>query len=137
MSNPIKKVLVSEKSFRDASASKFTFLVSPDATKDDIAKACKNLFNITVLSLNSMNYKGKIKMTKRNKGKRNNFKKVIVTAKPGEKIDLFEIESAEEPKEKKEKKKNAPMLQSQIEDAESRSKGIGKNKDVEVTIKKK
>lgn len=139
MSNIIKKALVSEKSFQNATASKFTFLVGPEATKEQIAEACKDLFNITVISCNSMNYKGKVKMTKRVKGKRNNFKKVVVTAKKGDKIDLFEIESTEEPKgkNKKQKIKNAPMPQSQIEDTESRPKGIGKNKDVEVTIKKK
>lgn len=102
MNNFIKKALISEKSYQDAAKGKFSFIISKQINKETIASAVENLFKVKVLSVNSMNYNGKIKTTKRNRGKRADFKKVILTLKPGDKIDLFEIETAEE-KEKKAK----------------------------------
>lgn len=104
MSNIFKKVLVSEKSFRDATQGKYTFIVDKEADKNGIAKMCEKLFNVTVLSVNAMNFKGKTKMTRRVKGKRSDFKKVILTLKAGDKIDLFETENNEDKKKKKETK---------------------------------
>lgn len=101
MNNIIKKVLVSEKSFSDAAKGKYTFIVDKNASKNLVARTCQNLFNVAVVSANSMNYNGKIKTTKRIKGKRADFKKVILTLKSGDKIDLFETETAEDKKKKK------------------------------------
>lgn len=128
MNGIFKKVLVSEKSFQDASVGKYTFVVDPSADKTTIAKMCEKLFKVTVLSVNSMNYSGKIKMVKRIKGKRNNFKKVVLTLKKGDKIDLFEIENEEAPK--LEDKKSAKAKKTKEEKTVE-------NKDVEVTIKSK
>lgn len=94
----IKKVLLSEKSFTQAGNGKYTFVVDKNADKDMVAKVCEELFGVKVLSVNSMNYNGKIKMTKRIKGKRADFKKVVLTLKKGDKIDLFEIETPEDKK---------------------------------------
>ena len=121
MNNFIKKILVSEKSFQSASSGKFTFAVDKHVDKETLARAIENLFKVTVLSVNTMNYSGKIKTTKKNKGKRADFKKAVLTLKPGDKIDLFEIEKeTDEKKGKKEKKVK-------IED----------NKDVKVSVKEK
>lgn len=128
MSNLLKKILVSEKSFASVANGKFTFVVAKNAAKEDIAKACQSLFNVTVLAVNTMNYQGKIKSTKKNKGKRADFKKVVLTLKPGDSIDLFEVEK-DEPKADKKKKKNA---KSQTESAEKKIKD-----DVEVKVKEK
>jgi len=110
MNNIIKKVLVSEKSFSDATKGKYTFIVDKNASKDLVAKICENLFNVTVLTANSMNYNGKIKTTKRIKGKRADFKKVILTLKSGDKIDLFETETAEDKKKPKKESKEATIV---------------------------
>ena len=88
----IKKALVSEKSIRQSGEGKFTFLVDPKAGKFEIAELCKELFNVTVLDVQTANFKGKIKKTKKGEGKRSNFKKAIITLKKGEKIDLFDVE---------------------------------------------
>lgn len=120
MSNILKKVLISEKSFADAAKGKYTFVVDKSADKNGIARMCERLFNITVLSVNSMNIKGKVKITKKIKGKRSDFKKVILTLKAGDKIDLFETESAED-KSKREKEE----------------KKAGKSKETTVKIKEK
>jgi large subunit ribosomal protein L23 len=122
MSNLIRKILVSEKSFADASIGKFSFIVDKKMSKIDASKAIKDLFGIEIISLNSMNYKGKVKISRKNRGVRSDFKKIIITTKPGSKIDLFEVEKTDEPKKEK-KEKDA--------------KKIKENKDVEVTVKTK
>lgn len=125
MNNLIKKILVSEKSFQAAASGKYTFIVDKKMSKDDVSVLCGKLFNVEVLSAHSMNYKGKVKTVKRKTGVRNDFKKVILTLKPGDKIDLFETEAPgdkgkDKKAEKKEKKSETPV------------KG-----DVEITVKKK
>lgn len=107
MNNIIKKALVSEKSFADAAKGKYTFVVGRDADKKSVAKMCEKLFNVTVLSSNSMNFKGKAKTTKRIVGKRSDFKKVILTLKAGDKIDLFETETAEDKKKREKDQKKS------------------------------
>lgn len=118
----IKKPLVSEKSFQAAAAGKFTFLVDTNAGKKEIADAVSQLFEVSVLTVNTTNYEGKIKRTKKGLGKRSDFKKAIVTLKKGQKIDLFEVEKEQkaESKDKKEKKE-----------------AVKENKDTTVTIRQK
>lgn len=69
------------------------FRVSPDANKIEIKKAIENLYGVTVVSVNTMNYSGKRKSryTKSGvvTGKESAFKKAIVTLKEGETIDFF------------------------------------------------
>ena len=130
MNNLIKKILVSEKSFTAASGGKYSFIVDKAMSKESIAKAVEELFAVSVLSVNSMNYKGKVKSTKRKMGVRNNFKKVILSLKPGQKIDLFEIEG-DDKTDKKEKVKEIKAEKKKTE------KKVKENKDVEVTIKSK
>jgi large subunit ribosomal protein L23 len=101
MNNLIKRALVSEKSFMAAGNGKFTFIIDKRADKNQIASVCEKLFKVTVLSVNTMNYNGKVKITKRVKGQRSDFKKVVLTLKPGDKIDLFEIDKAEDKKKDK------------------------------------
>ena len=126
MNNLIKKILVSEKSFQAAAGGKYSFIVDKAIQKEGIAKSIESLFSVTVLSVNSMNYKGKVKSVKRKMGVRNNFKKVILSIKQGQKIDLFEIEG----EEKSDKNKKA-------KDIKEEKKNIKENKEVEVSIKSK
>ena len=139
MNNLIKKILVSEKSFTAATGGKYSFIVDKAMRKESIAKAVEELFAVSVLSVNSMNYKGKVKSTKRKMGTRNNFKKVILSLKPGQKIDLFEIEGDE----KENKKEKSKEVKAEKKKMKATAKGGvptddgGKNKDVEVTIKSK
>ncbi|OQA04551.1 MAG: 50S ribosomal protein L23 [bacterium ADurb.Bin400] len=96
MNKVLKKALISEKSFQQVADSKYTFLVDPRASKETIAALCNELFGVSVVDINTATYKGKVKRTKQGSGKRSNFKKAVVTVKPGDKIDLFEIETLEE-----------------------------------------
>jgi len=69
------------------------FRVTPDADKLEIKTAIQDLYGVTVVKINTMNYDGKKKSrstkTKYIEGKESSYKKAIVTLKEGEKIDLF------------------------------------------------
>ena len=71
----------------------YGFRVSPDANKLEIKKAVEELYNVNVVSVNTMNYSGKRKSryTKSGiiNGKQSAFKKAIVTLKEGQTIDFF------------------------------------------------
>ena len=69
------------------------FRVSPSAKKSEIKAAIEELYDVTVVKVNTMNYDGKKKSryskTGTVEGRESSFKKAIVTLKEGEKIDLF------------------------------------------------
>lgn len=68
---------------------KFVFVVDKRANKIQIAQAVKEIFNVTVLDVNTINVKGKIKRRGRTVGKTNSYKKAIVKLKAGETIEFF------------------------------------------------
>ena len=82
-----KMTAISEKSNR------FGFIVRPDANKVEIKSAVESLYNVSVLAVNTMRYSGKNKAryTKAGliKGRKNAFKKAIVTLKEGDTIDFY------------------------------------------------
>ena len=127
----IKKALISEKSFGSASNDKFTFVVDKRADKEEIAQNCESLFGVTVLDVNTANYKGKIKMSKKGRGSRSDFKKAIITVKKGQKIDLFEVET------EKDKKKNQKIKEQKDQDKAKKEETSDKNTTVKVREKKK
>jgi large subunit ribosomal protein L23 len=67
-----------------------TFLVDPGANKTEIRKAVESLFKVKVMAVNTITSLGKIKRMGKNMGKRQDFKKAIVTLKVGDKIEYFE-----------------------------------------------
>ena len=75
----IIKPIITEKSSSDTAEGKYTFKVAKKATKVQIANAVENLFNVKVLSVNTMTVKGKEKRVGANSGKRPDWKKAIVT----------------------------------------------------------
>ncbi len=72
---------------------KFGFIVRPDANKIEIAKEVEALYNVTVTAVNTCVYAGKNKTryTKAGliRGRKNAYKKAIVTVKDGETIDFY------------------------------------------------
>jgi len=68
---------------------KFVFVVDKRANKIQIAQAVKEIFNVTVEAVNTMNYKGKPKRRGRTVGRTNGYKKAIVKLKAGETIEFF------------------------------------------------
>lgn len=91
----IIKPIVTEKqtAITEKMANRYGFRVSPDANKLEIKKAIEDMYNVTVVDVNTINYAGKLKSryTKAGviNGKQASFKKAIVTLKEGETIDFF------------------------------------------------
>lgn len=69
---------------------KYTFEVAPDATKVEIRKAIEKLFEVKVLSVRTMNCRGKDRRVGRSVGRRRHWKKAVVEIAEGEMIDVFE-----------------------------------------------
>ena len=71
----------------------YCFVVKPQANKQQIQEEVEALYNVSVVSVNTVNYAGKNKSryTKAGllEGRANNFKKAIVTLKDGDKIDFY------------------------------------------------
>ena len=74
---------------REAS-NKVGFLVASDANRLEIKKAVESLLKVRVAHVNVMNVPGKVKRLGRFVGQRSDWKKAIVTLKPGEKLELFD-----------------------------------------------
>ncbi len=88
----LKRPIVTEKSMRLATNGFYTFEVHKDADKKMIAKLISNKFKVDVISVKTMNVKGKVKQQKRVRKnfQKPSFKKAIVQLKKGQKLALFE-----------------------------------------------
>lgn len=106
MQQIIKKPLISEKSFARSAEGKFSFLADPDADKDLLRQLIEELYKVKVEKINTQNVTGKTKKMRGKSGKRDDFKKVIVTLKPGQKIALFDAQTEESKEVKKPAKKD-------------------------------
>lgn len=82
--------IVTEKSTALMEQGKYTFRVPLAATKIQIRQAVKQIFKVKVQAVNTMRYEGKLKRMGRTQGRRSDWKKAVVTLKPGEAIELFE-----------------------------------------------
>ena len=87
----IIKPVITEASMDAIANKKYTFKVSADATKPEIAKAVEELFKVDVLCVNTINMKKKPKRLGVHFGYTSEWKKAIVTLKPESKtIEFFE-----------------------------------------------
>lgn len=84
------KPIVTEKSTALMQEGKYTFRVPLNVTKIQIRQAVEQIFKVKVSGVNTMRYEGKLKKVGRFQGRRSNWKKAIVTLKPGESIEFFE-----------------------------------------------
>ena len=95
MKNPrdiIFEPVVSEKSYDMIDdENTYTFLVDWRANKTEIKQAIATIFDVKVVSVNTMNRKGKVKRTGYTLGKRKNTKRALVKLADGDKIDIFEV----------------------------------------------
>ena len=83
------KPLITERGTDLMQDNKFVFVVDKRANKIQIAQAVKEVFNVTVEAVNTMNVKGKTKRRGRTVGKTNSYKKAIVKLAEGQTIELF------------------------------------------------
>ncbi|HXJ69642.1 MAG TPA: 50S ribosomal protein L23 [Verrucomicrobiae bacterium] len=87
----IRKVLITEKGTElRETLRQYYFEVARDANKIEIKRAVEAVFGVKVDSVQTMHMQGKVKRQGRNVGRRNDWKKAIVTLKPDQKIELFE-----------------------------------------------
>jgi len=90
----IRRALITEKGAQTREQGKvgnrYFFEVHPDANKIQIAQAVKAVFGVEAVKVRTMNQSGKRKRLGRFEGHRADWKKAIVTLKPGQTIDLFE-----------------------------------------------
>ena len=82
--------IVTEKSTALMEQGKYTFRVPLAATKIQIRQAVEQIFKVKVQAVNTMRYEGKLKRMGRTQGRRSDWKKAVVTLKPGEAIELVE-----------------------------------------------
>ena len=86
----IIRPVVSEKSYAGLEAGQYTFLVDRRANKTEIKEAVQSIWEVHVVSVNTMNRPGKTKRRGYTKGKRPDQKRAVVTLAPGDSIEIFE-----------------------------------------------
>jgi large subunit ribosomal protein L23 len=86
----ILRPVVSEKSYGLLETGRYTFEVHPDANKTQIKIAIQQIFDVTVISVNTLNRQGKRKRTRFGFGQRKATKRAIVTLSSDSKpIEIF------------------------------------------------
>jgi large subunit ribosomal protein L23 len=85
----IKRPLVTEKSMHlQNKLGSYTFEVHPDANKTQVKEAIESLFKVKVVSVNTMNCRGKYRrMRTRLPGMTSAWKKAVVRLVTGQKIE--------------------------------------------------
>jgi len=71
-------------------ANKVSFKVDRSANRVEVKTAVEKIFDVKVKSVRTMNIQGKTKRRGRVIGKRQDWKKAIVTLNPGHRINFFE-----------------------------------------------
>jgi large subunit ribosomal protein L23 len=84
----IRAPLITEKATLLSEHGQFVFRVAPEATKPEIKQAIEGLFNVTVVSVNTLVQKGKTKRFKGRLGTRSDVKKAFVKLAAGQSIDF-------------------------------------------------
>jgi large subunit ribosomal protein L23 len=86
----IRRPLVTEKASDDsARRNAYAFRVPRDANKVEVRQAVERIFQVRVLSVNTMNVKGKWKIRGRTIGRTQAWKKAMVVLQEGQTIDVL------------------------------------------------
>jgi large subunit ribosomal protein L23 len=88
----LKKPLVTEKASQEAAWGRYFFVVAPQATKPEIARAVESTFGVKVKKVSTAAIRSKTKRSGRYRRsvKQADGKKAMVELVEGEKIDLLE-----------------------------------------------
>jgi large subunit ribosomal protein L23 len=92
--NILLKPIVTEKmTAQGEKFNRYGFVVEKSANKLEIKKAVEELYEVTVVDVNTMRYGGKLKTRFTRSGvttgKTNSYKKAVVTVAEGEAIDFY------------------------------------------------
>jgi large subunit ribosomal protein L23 len=103
----IIKPIISEKSLKDASFGKYTFLVNQKANKTDVKKAIEEVFDVKVTKIMTNITKGSITKNTKIGRKVTSFsdKKARVMLQKGQSIAIFDEHLGLDKKEEKKKEK--------------------------------
>ena len=85
----IKYPIVTDKATRLLENNQYSFIVNPKSNKLAIKLAIEDLFDVTVLKINTCNMPRKKKRMGKYIGWKQQFKKAIVTLSEGDTINLF------------------------------------------------
>jgi large subunit ribosomal protein L23 len=87
----LKRPLLTEKSTtQKESLNKLFFQVDRRANKIEIRQAVEQIFKVDVVDVTTLTISGKVKRVGRILSKRPDWKKAIVTIKPGQQVKFFE-----------------------------------------------
>ena len=86
----IIRPIITEKSMNGIAQNQYTFEVNPKANKTQIKQAIKEIFKVDVAKVNTIRVPGKLKRRGIYVGRTSEWKKAIVTLKPGQRIEFFE-----------------------------------------------
>ncbi len=84
------KPLVTEKAAQIGALSKYIFVVHPKLNKLEVRKAIRAVYGLDPIKVNILNVSGKSVRYGRVTGKTKDWKKAVITLKPGEKIEVYE-----------------------------------------------
>lgn len=84
----LRSPVVTEKSTHAMSCNQYVFKVLIDVNKLDIKRAVESIFNVSVISVNTLKQDGKKKRFRGRLGFRPSYKKAIVRLISGDSIDL-------------------------------------------------
>jgi large subunit ribosomal protein L23 len=88
----LKAPIITEQSTKlIESDNKYTFKVDRKANKVEIKKAVETIFNVKVLSVNTVNVLPKFKRMGKYEGYKSAYKKAVVKLAEGQKIDAFSM----------------------------------------------
>jgi large subunit ribosomal protein L23 len=87
----IIKPILTEKSYDDIAAKKYTFVVDIRANKTEVKKAVEEIFGVKVSKVNTLRQIGKVKRQGYTSGRRPEYKKAFVTlTKDSKTIEFFD-----------------------------------------------
>jgi len=84
----LRRPVITEKATLGSESNQVTFRVPMDATKPEIKVAVEKLFDVKVLAVNTLRQKGKNKVFRGRRGRRNDYKKAVVRLAEGDSIDV-------------------------------------------------
>ena len=93
MSTIIKPIITEKMTKLTEKLNRFGFVVDKDANKIQIKNEIEKMYGVNVVSVNTVNYIGKVKMRSTKKGfsvgRVNRYKKAIITLSENETIDFY------------------------------------------------
>jgi len=84
----LRSPVITEKATLGSEHNQVTFRVPLDATKPEIKCAVEQVFEVKVLSVNTLRQQGKRKIFRGRRGQRSEYKKAIVRLAEGQSIDV-------------------------------------------------